>query len=70
MKNSWKDIVYFDVIGVEGKSLSQVLLEYATEDDLHDEGDLCYCLFCQVFIPMARHLENQIDDFEKQKVYR
>jgi hypothetical protein len=42
--------------------LSKLLLRYATQNNVHDHDDngVCRCEFCQVFVPLAAALENNV----------
>lgn len=59
----WRDVVFLDGVGVDGKTLSEALADYADEAEMHDDADgICHCYFCQVWIPMAMKLERALRD--------
>lgn len=63
MTTNWKDVVFLDLIGVEGLTLTQALYKYADANDLHDELDgVCHCVVCQTLAPMAGKLEQSQAD--------
>lgn len=59
----WTGVVHVSppVENMQGKPLSRVLAEYAELHDEHDEpypgAGYCTCAWCQVWVPMAMHLE-------------
>jgi hypothetical protein len=60
---SWADVVFLDLIGVEGLTLTQALYKYADANDLHDDLDgVCHCVICQTLAPMAGKLEADPDE--------
>lgn len=64
----WSDVVFLGLQEVQGKSLSEVLADYASMTDAHDmKGyDTCQCDYCQTFVPMAAKLERLLAGCEAQ----
>lgn len=64
MLTDWKDVVFLDYLGVDGKTLSEVMTAYANDNELHHEAypgaGYCTCVWCQTFIPMAEKLEKEL----------
>ena len=48
---TWRDMVFLDGVGVEGKLLSEALATYADEAETHDDVDgICHCYYCQMWL--------------------
>lgn len=54
---TWRDVVFLGTSDIEGKTLYEALIDYSNEADTHDPDEVCSCIYCQQWTPMAHKIE-------------